>query len=169
MAKDTDRAALHRLGARIRALRAACELTQEMLADRVDRSQKYLSELERGQRSPSWETLVAIAHHGFEIKLASLMFGVDEDVGDKAQELSDVLADRPKEAHHDLLHAVELMLRAGTIKVARQRAPVATAQEAPVTRGSVSRARVAAVRAQAATTAPRSPKAAAARRRGRRA
>jgi transcriptional regulator with XRE-family HTH domain len=93
MAKDIDRAALHRLGARIRALRTARELTQEVLADHIDRSQKYLSELERGQRSPSWETLVAIAHHGFEIKLASLMFGVDEDVGDKAQELSDVLAD----------------------------------------------------------------------------
>jgi transcriptional regulator with XRE-family HTH domain len=113
MAKDIDRAALHRLGARIRALRAACELTQEMLADRIDRSQKYLSELERGQRSPSWETLVAIAHQGFEIKLDSLMFGIDEDIGAEVQNLGDVLADRPKEAHHDLLHAMELMLRAG--------------------------------------------------------
>ena len=84
-----------------------------MLADRIDRSQKYLSELERGQKSPSWETLLAIAHQGFEIKLASLMFGIDEDVGDKAQNLSDVLAGRPEGAHRDLLHAVELMLRAG--------------------------------------------------------
>jgi transcriptional regulator with XRE-family HTH domain len=84
-----------------------------MLAARILRSQKYLSELERGLRSPSWDTLVAIAHQGFEIKLASLMFGIDEDIGDEAQNLSDVLADLPKEAHRDLLHAVERMHRAG--------------------------------------------------------
>jgi transcriptional regulator with XRE-family HTH domain len=113
MAKGADRAALHRLGAQIRALRNARELTQETLADRIDRSQKYLSEIERGQRSPSWETLVAIAHQGFEIKLAPLMFGIDEDIGDETQDLGYVLANRPKEAHRDLLHAVELMLGAG--------------------------------------------------------
>ena len=56
---------------------------------------------------------MTIAHKGLEIRLASLMFGIDEDIGDEAQDLSDVLADRPKEAHRDLLHAVELMLRAG--------------------------------------------------------
>jgi hypothetical protein len=39
--------------------------------------------------------------------------GIDEDVGGKAQELSDVIADRPEEARRDLLHAVELLLRAG--------------------------------------------------------
>jgi transcriptional regulator with XRE-family HTH domain len=113
MAKGVDRAARHRLGARIRALRVARKLTQQMVADRIDRSQKYLSELERGQRSPSWETLVAIAHRGLEIKLASLMFGIDEDIGAEVQDLSDALADRPREAHRDLLHAMELMLRAG--------------------------------------------------------
>ena len=113
MAEDMDRAALLRLGARIRALRAARDLTQEVLSERINRSQKYLSELERGLRSPSWDTLVAIAHQGFEIKLAWLMFGIDEDVDNKAQTLGDALADRPKDAHRDLLHAVEIMLRAG--------------------------------------------------------
>jgi transcriptional regulator with XRE-family HTH domain len=110
-----DRAAQlrHHLGARIRALRDARGLTQEMIAGRIKATQKYVSQLECGQRSPSWETLVAIAHQGFEIKLATLMFGIDEDIGVEMQDLSDVLAGRPKDARRDLLHAFELILRAG--------------------------------------------------------
>ncbi|TMQ06403.1 MAG: helix-turn-helix domain-containing protein [Deltaproteobacteria bacterium] len=111
MAKSVAHAVRYRLGTRIRALRHARDLTQEMVADRIGRSQKYLSELERGERSASWETLVAIAHQGFEIKLASLMFGIDEDIGAEAQDLSDVLAGRSKEARRDLLRAMELVLR----------------------------------------------------------
>ena len=103
----------HHLGARIRALRDARGLTQEMIADRIEVTQKYVSQLERGQRSPSWETLVAIAHDGFEIKLASLMFGIDEDIGIEVQGLSDLLAGRPKEARRDVLRAMALVLRAG--------------------------------------------------------
>lgn len=103
----------HHLGARIRALREERGLTQEKFADRIDSTQKYVSQLERGERSPSWETLVAIAHQGFEIKLATLMFGIDEDIGSEVKDLSDVLAGRPKEARRDLLHAIELILRAG--------------------------------------------------------
>jgi transcriptional regulator with XRE-family HTH domain len=112
--KGIDRTAQlrHQLGARIRALRDARGLTQEMIADRIEVTQKYMSQLERGQRSPSWETLVAIAHDGFEIKLASLVFGVDEDLEVEVQDLSDVLAGWPKEVRRDLLHAMELMLRA---------------------------------------------------------
>ena len=97
----------------MQALRADRELTQEAVADRIGISQKYLSELERGQKSPSWETLVAIAHKGFDIKLASLMFGIDEDIGAEAKHIHDVLAGRPKEARYDVLRAVELILRAG--------------------------------------------------------
>jgi transcriptional regulator with XRE-family HTH domain len=101
------------LGARIRALRAARGLTQEMIADRIAVTPKYVSQLECGQRSPSWETLISIAHRGFEIKLAALMFGVDEDIGVEVQDLSDLLAGRPRPARRDLLHAMVLALRAG--------------------------------------------------------
>jgi len=103
----------NRLGARIRALRDARGLTQEVIADRIEVTPKYVSQLECGQRSPSWETLVAIAHHGFEIKLAALMFGIDEEIGGEVQDLNDMLAGRPKETRRDLLQAMELMLRAG--------------------------------------------------------
>ena len=103
----------HHLGARIRALREARGLTQETIAGRIGVAQKYVSQLECGQKSPSWETLVAIAHQGFEIELATLMFEIDDDFGGEVQDLSDVLAGRPKEARRDVLHAMELLLRAG--------------------------------------------------------
>lgn len=112
MAKGAARAIQNRVGARMKTLREARGLTQDEVADRVDISQKYWSELERGEKSPSWETLVAIAHKGFDIKLASLLFGVDEDVGAEVKDLSDVLAGRPKEVRYDVLKAVELLLRA---------------------------------------------------------
>ncbi len=102
-----------RFGARIRALRDARRLTQETIADRIEITPKYVSQLECGQRSPSWETLIAIAHQGFEIKLAALMFGIDEDIGVEVQDLDDLLAGRPREARRDLLRAMELTLRAG--------------------------------------------------------
>lgn len=97
----------------MQALRDARDLTQETIGARTGLSPKYVSQLECGQRSPSWETLVAIAHQGFEIKLATLMFGIDEGIEVEVQDLSDVLAGRPKEARRDLLHAMELILRAG--------------------------------------------------------
>jgi len=103
----------HRLGERIQALRADRKLTQEAVADRIGISQKYLSELERGQKSPSWDTLVAIAHDGFGIKVASLVFGIDEDIGAEPKHLHDVLAGRPVEVRSDVLRAVDLILRAG--------------------------------------------------------
>jgi transcriptional regulator with XRE-family HTH domain len=112
MAKAAVRSVQHRLGERMQTLRYDRDLTQEVVATRIGISQKYLSELERGEKSPSWETLVAIAHKGFDIKLASLLFGVDEDIGTEVKHLHDVLAGRPKEVRYDVLRAVELILRA---------------------------------------------------------
>ena len=115
MVKGAARAAQLRrhLGARIRALRDARKLTQEVIAGRIGVSPKYVSQLECGQRSPSWETVVAIAHNGFDIKVASLVFGIDEEIEVEVQDLSEVLAGRPKDARRDLLQAMRLMLRAG--------------------------------------------------------
>jgi len=110
-----DRVVRRRLGARIKQLRTARDLTQQTVADRLGMSQKYMSALECGQRSPSWDALVAIAHEGLEIKLASLMFGIDEDLSIEVQSLSDVIAGRPMEARGDLLRGIELVLRAGGV------------------------------------------------------
>ncbi len=109
MSKPVDDAIRSRLGARICALRTARKLDQEVLGARVDCSQEYISQLERGERSPSWETLVALAHEGFEIEIASLMFGIDEDLGFEPEDLSDVIAGRPLQARRDLVPGLQLM------------------------------------------------------------
>jgi transcriptional regulator with XRE-family HTH domain len=101
------------LASRLRELRDARDLTQEVIADRIARSAKYVSQLENGQRSPSLETMVAIAHHGFGITLASLMFGIDEELEAEMKELGDVLAGWPKELRRALLQLIILVLRAG--------------------------------------------------------
>ena len=112
MAKTPALSVQQRFGARMHALRCERELTQEAVATRIGISQKYLSELERGEKSPSWETLVAIAHQGFDIELATLMFGIDVDLGSEVKDLSDVLAGRPKEVRDDVLRAIGLILSA---------------------------------------------------------
>jgi transcriptional regulator with XRE-family HTH domain len=113
MAKSAARAVQRRLGSRIQTLRHARELTQDELSHRCGISQKYLSELERGEKTPSWETLVALAHRGFGIRLATLMYGIDEDIGTEAKRLDDLLAGRPDHVRYDVLQAVRLLLRAG--------------------------------------------------------
>jgi transcriptional regulator with XRE-family HTH domain len=102
----------------MRALRDARELTQEVIADRIELSAKYVSQLECGQRSPSFETAVAIAHDGFGITLASLMFGIDEELEPEMKELSDAFAGWPKEVRRALLQLITLLLRAAAGPIA---------------------------------------------------
>lgn len=113
MSTEADEVVRRRLGARIRALRIARDLKQHEVGERVGCSQKYISQLERGNGSPSWEILVALAHKAFEIKLASLVFGIDEDFGAELQDLSEVIAGRSLESRRDLLRGIDLVLRAG--------------------------------------------------------
>lgn len=113
MAKGTARSAQEKLGLRMRALREARELTQEQVGERVGISQKYLSELERGMKSPSWEILVSLAHAGFNIKLSALMFGIDDEVPTQVRSVDEQLAGRPEAAREQVLRAVELLLKAG--------------------------------------------------------
>jgi XRE family transcriptional regulator, regulator of sulfur utilization len=116
MARSSARSLQLRLGQRIQALRHDRGLTQEQLADACGISQKYLSELERGEKAPSWETLVALAHDGFKIALATLVFTIDENKPVERRGLDDVLAGRPERARYDVLDAVALLLRAGESK-----------------------------------------------------
>ena len=49
------------LGRRIKQLRAKLGLTQDSLAERVQISPKYLSNIERGKENPTLETLLRLA------------------------------------------------------------------------------------------------------------
>jgi transcriptional regulator with XRE-family HTH domain len=58
---ERDRAPLLALARRVRSLREGLRLTQEEFARRCDISVSFASLLERGERSPSYETLLAMA------------------------------------------------------------------------------------------------------------
>lgn len=62
---------LQRLAARVRGLRESLRLTQEELSRRAGISVSFASLLERGERSPSYETLVAVAR-ALEVPLMEL-------------------------------------------------------------------------------------------------
>lgn len=49
------------LGRRIKRLRAGLGLTQDALAERVQISPKYLSNIERGRENPTLDTLLRLA------------------------------------------------------------------------------------------------------------
>src|SRR4051794_4449989 len=71
--------ALRALARRIRALRELRGLTQEDFASRCNISVSFASLLERGERTPSYETLVQVSQ-ALEIPLADL-FQQDADAG----------------------------------------------------------------------------------------
>ncbi len=113
MPRSSARLLQVRLGQRLQSLRRERGLTQEAVAARSGISQKYLSELERGGKMPSWETLVSLAHAGFEIKLSALLFGIDEDQIEGVHRLEELLAGRPEQVRYDVLQAVGILLHAG--------------------------------------------------------
>jgi transcriptional regulator with XRE-family HTH domain len=48
-------------GRRVRAIRKAARITQERIAEQAQINPKYLGELERGEKKPSFDALVALA------------------------------------------------------------------------------------------------------------
>jgi len=70
-------AELSRLAARIRALREMRGMTQDAFAERCRISVSFASLLERGERSPSYETLVQLAD-ALEVPLAELFRAAGE-------------------------------------------------------------------------------------------
>jgi transcriptional regulator with XRE-family HTH domain len=66
-----EKESLAALGRRVRGLREALHLTQEAFAKRCGISVSFASLLERGERSPSYDTLIAIAR-ALEVPVADL-------------------------------------------------------------------------------------------------
>jgi transcriptional regulator with XRE-family HTH domain len=48
-------------GRRVRAIRKAARITQERIAEQAQINPKYLGELERGEKKPSFDALLALA------------------------------------------------------------------------------------------------------------
>ena len=68
---DEAHAHLDALGRRVRALRETMRLTQDAFAHRCGISVSFASLLERGERSPSYETLISIAR-ALEVPVSEL-------------------------------------------------------------------------------------------------
>lgn len=68
------------LGRRIRLMREDHDMSQSDLAKLTSLSQRYVSELERGTKTPSLDTLVRIAHVAFQVPIADLFYDVDDIV-----------------------------------------------------------------------------------------
>lgn len=64
-------ASLDALARRVKSLRENLRLTQEEFARKIGISVSFASLLERGERAPSYETLVAVAH-ALEVPLGEL-------------------------------------------------------------------------------------------------
>lgn len=60
------------LGKKLKALRFERDITQEQLAELADLNVTYISQLERGQKSPTLDTLDKLAN-AFDITLSSLL------------------------------------------------------------------------------------------------
>lgn len=60
--KDTYDGDLKKLGRRIRYLREQREFSQELLSFKADIHRTYLSQLELGQRNPSYTTLLKLSN-----------------------------------------------------------------------------------------------------------
>lgn len=63
---------LIQLGNRIRAIRLEKNLTQAELAERCECNRNYISMLERGERNPSYKSLLMIAE-GLGVKIQKLV------------------------------------------------------------------------------------------------
>ena len=63
---------LIKLGSRIREIRLKRQLTQAELADKCGCNRNYVSMLERGERNPSYKSLVMIAS-GLGVKVQKLV------------------------------------------------------------------------------------------------
>lgn len=100
---------LGRLGERIKRLRG--DRSQEKLTASLSFGQKYLSELERGRKTPSWKTLVELAHDAFNIRMSSLFFGVDEEIEGDVRGVEDLLAGRPPEVRDAILRTIQTLLQ----------------------------------------------------------
>jgi transcriptional regulator with XRE-family HTH domain len=87
---------LHALGRRVRRLREGLRLTQEEFSRRCGISVSFASLLERGERSPSYETLLTVAR-ALEVPVSELFR--DDASSDAAEPSHARLLDFARRAH----------------------------------------------------------------------
>jgi CheY-like chemotaxis protein len=84
------------LGAAIKAERSALRISQEELAYRADLHRTYVSDIERGARNPSLESVAKLAH-ALELSVATLF---ERATGNETKQMVEILLveDNPRDA-----------------------------------------------------------------------
>ena len=96
------------LGRRIRSLRSVKGWTQQELGNRADINYKFLGEIERGQKNPSFGVLVKIAT-ALEVELPEL-FRFEHEISDR-NELEARIRQILKTIPDDALRQILMLLR----------------------------------------------------------
>ena len=75
------------VGERIQKQRISLGMSQEELAERIDRATKYCSDIERGMCGMSIETMLAFSEN-LNMSLDYMMFGSKEEKNEKCPEIN---------------------------------------------------------------------------------
>ena len=82
------------VGERIQRRRQSLGMSQEVLAERIDRATKYCSDIERGICGMSIETMLAFAEH-LDLSLDYMMYGIEPKNEDENKTTSDAVLSEP--------------------------------------------------------------------------
>jgi transcriptional regulator with XRE-family HTH domain len=96
------------LGRRIRSLRNTKGWTQQELGNRADVNYKFLGEIERGQKNPSFNVLTKIGT-ALEVELPEL-FRFEQEISDR-KEIEDQIKEILKNIPEDALRQILMLLR----------------------------------------------------------
>lgn len=81
--RPRDRAVVVAFGQRVRQLRRAAALTQEGLSEAAGLHATFISNVERGYRTPTLSTMLRLAN-GLGVTLAELVEGLEDAIADEA-------------------------------------------------------------------------------------
>jgi transcriptional regulator with XRE-family HTH domain len=101
---------IERLGRRVRQLRRAAGLTQEQLAERAGITWHYVSAIERGARSATFDTLLSLSS-ALGVTLSELVLDVERPSSRELTRVETAVAGQPAAARRAILDLVQCALR----------------------------------------------------------
>ena len=104
-----ESAKIKMIGERIKDLRLAKGLTQEELAAHIGISEKHMSVIERGEKTPNLDTFISIANE-FGVSADSILEDVIHNASGAAAELTELLARVPLEERNKIMRVVRILI-----------------------------------------------------------
>jgi len=104
------------VGERIKKKRTALGLSQDELAEKIDRATKYCSDIERGMCGMSIETMIALSK-ALDMSMDFMIFGESDELETARQEQSELalahaLAKCPEKQRVNALRILQLFISA---------------------------------------------------------